>query len=492
MSSKYIEPDFVGPIEPVLTRELKLLELLFNDCGLTSLRRRNVQHPAVQRYDQITAFLTQKTGLHYPDETVLVLEIGNLLLDGLTIGRTATAENVLEAIDDPEVLRQLRKRVSDPQQFTDQMVAFTCWDLLRSNAVSAKLVEKDGLPDIRVSLAGHSDEWIEAKRIRMGTNPRNIRRIIGKANDQIKRADANGTGAVYLSIERPQQRVVFDDIPPPEIRGYINEVERELGSGCSRSVSSVVVAWDDFLLLGTPPDRTVYYLRRRSMLIEHKAPRRMSNLPRKILELGRTIGLPIMWSGPVGKQTRLAPIHSGNITVTEQFRQECELPGDVRSVHAIEALQHPTAVADYSLDDTTIILATRRITHAEYPYTLLLLASVQNNKTSIALGFRIYDYGDPKLAENPHPFDVFMVLLERYGALVEVGEHQGLFIPRANVEIPSGGPQQVIRVPQVPAKGKTFVHAIIKISEASPRIDVAWAFAILSDKYRADIQKNRR
>jgi hypothetical protein len=256
---------------------------------------------------------------------------------------------------------------------------------------------------------------------------------------------------------------------------------------------SAAHSWDDYLLLGTPPERTNYYLRRRSVLLEHRAPRRPSNLPRQTLELGRTVALPIMWSGAMLSQMRLAPIRAGSITVTEQFRQKCELTGDVRSVHAIEALQRPSAVVNYQLGEVTILLVTRRVTLASHPYTLLVIASVRDmNQTDILLGFRIYDGDDSDLANNPHPFDVFMVLLKRYGVSVEVGNHHGLFIPRANVEIPPGGVQQLVRG-QMPKEEHILVHALIKVRDTTPgTADVAWAFAILIGRYRSDIRRHKR
>lgn len=486
-----MKPPLSGPIEPFLTRELHLLELLFGDPNLTSLRERSPAHPAVKRYDTITAFITHKAQLNYPDETNLVLEVGSLLLDGLALAPAISAESIIDAIDDQEVIKQLRTRVSDPQQFTDQMAAMTCWDLLRTNGLTARLVEKEGLPDIIVSLIGSTNEWVEVKRIRIGSNPSRARNVIGKANAQIKRAGPQSVGAVYLSIERPQQRVAFDDIPPPEVQAYIDEVKRELGSGCSRSVSLVIVTWDDYMLLGTPPERTNYYLRRRSLLLEHPAPHFKSCLLKNSsAQLERTIALPITWSSTMSRPKRLAPIRVGRITVTELFRTECELTGDVRSVHAIEALQRPSAVADYAHGEGRILLVTKTISLGYKDYILLLFASVKNvDQTEIFLGFRIYGGEDLNLQNNPHPLDVFSVLLNRYGAPLEAGKHAGLFIPAAIVELPPGGVQKLVRV-QAPNEEPIILNAFVKVRDGTPQMaDVAWAFAIFTRRYRADVRK---
>jgi len=513
-------PHSFGHIEALLKRELHLLELLFDDSGLTSLRRHAPLHPAVKRYDAITAFITNKLEVRFEDADV-VLQVGSMLLDGLAIDPTGlpldppvTADTVFKLIEDPEVFLQLRTRVSDTQQFTDQMTSLACWAMLRRKGFAAKLVERMGLPDILVPLVGKPNEWIEVKRIRMGSKPGRAREVIKKANRQIKRADPNGVGALYLSIERPQQRVAFDDTSPPEVQAYIDEVDRELCSGHSRSVGFVIVAWDDHMVRASSPERTYYFLRRRSVLREHQAPRCSASLPRNALDLGETVMLPLLgpramlkvpmtWTRPTPNSTDLASIPTGGVTVTDLFRRVCEETGDVRSVHAVQALRQPSAVASYELAQVRILLVTRRVTSSKHPYTLLLIASVRNgDQTEILLGFHIYDDA-VVLSEETLPFDVFAVLLERYGVPIEVGGLRALFIPRATVELPELLPGETSEdrmrmaakaiLPVALPQEEPFLYAHTKFRDKTMRtMDVAWAFAILIERYRCDIRRHRR
>ena len=273
MENNTPEPDITGRPEPLLRRELDLIALLLADPGLCALRRLSPFHSAVKRYDSISGYLAGTVGFRYPDETDLALEIGGVLLDASLPGDTITPEDVLKLIGDTDVLEQLRKRVANQRQFHDQMAAIACWNLLRANGVAPTLVEKDGLPDISVPVSSEETEWLEVKRIQKGSKPGRARKVIKKANDQIKRADLDGVGAVFMQIERPQQSVVFDDSIPMEVNDYVKEVERELGSGGSKSVATVVIAWDDYMLIGDYPEPTMYVLRRRTIVRKHRTPR---------------------------------------------------------------------------------------------------------------------------------------------------------------------------------------------------------------------------
>lgn len=289
-----LSPDLEGPIGPVLERQLRLIELLLDDVGLNDLRNLSPSHPAVKRYDSIRAFIDHNFAVNYPDETDLVLEVGSTLLDNLGLG--APVEDTITAIDDKEVLQQLRSRVLDPDQFNDQMAAFSCWEFLNNKGISARLIEKHGLPDICVDISDNEQEWIEVKRIRKRTDPQRVRRDIVKANKQIKCGDANGAGSVFLSIERQQMGVAFDESIPHDIQVYVKEVDRELGSDSSKSVHSVIVAWDDFTLFADSPEKTCYYVRRRSLVRHHHAPRLKSKLPAQAFELGPTVGLRVKFT----------------------------------------------------------------------------------------------------------------------------------------------------------------------------------------------------
>jgi hypothetical protein len=477
----------------LLQQELEILEALLGDPGLANLRKKTSEHPAVIRYDLVRRYLTEPAGetFRYPDEGEDVLTIGGLLLDSMTINTSETPQQIVAAIDD-EVLNQLRKRASDPEQFQDQMVAFKCWNLFRQSGRSGRLVEQDGMPDIALDLDNQPNQWIECKRIRLGTQTTRGRRIIKNANEQIKRANPNGAGAVYVFIERPEHRAVLDDSFPTEIREFINEVDRELGSGHSRSVAAVIVSWDDYMLLGDFPNPVSYFLRHRSVVRTHGEPRQALILPPDILNVGRTVGLRINWSKSTREASSDLPksIRHKHITATELFRNECELPGYVRAEHAIQAMQNPDMISAYEIGvGAKFMLVTKLITTAKTPFTLLLIANDRDGQLDILLGLRCYP--DITKVSESTPYDLFIEFLEKNGFPVRVGEQRGLFIPAAVVQIDKDDPSQVLSAENF---NRPFtLCGNIRVRDGVPRVvDVAWAFAIDKEKYDSEVQRHKR
>jgi hypothetical protein len=468
---------------------MRALEVLFDDVELRKLRARFPNHPAVVRYDVMRQFLSKSLALSYPDETAVVLQIGSIILD--VVSYDEPPDQAIARLE-PEVLRQLRLRVADPNQFADQIAVLSCWSMLRSKDIPARVIEQEGLPDIEVPFAeSNRSHWIEAKRLRIGKKSEQTRSVISYANKQIKRG-GDGVGSVYLHVERPQERVVFDDRVPAAVQSYIDHANRELHSGFSRSVAEVIVAWDDYMLLGTPPARTTYFLRRRTKVLLHAAPRAKSLLQGDALEMGRTVMLPIEWSSSRGAATRVLatqPIQVGTTTVTELFRKECEIPGYVRSVHVIEALSSPDQITRYDIGGSVVILATRRIAQGAEPYTLLILAAERlAGQTEIYLGLRVYfdlNYDGNDLT----PWTAFEAFLRRYGFPIWVGNQSGLFIPAARVEATQAAETEIVRGAPPPNE-PVCLNAMMR-RDAAGSTDVSWAFGFLTGRYGADVRRRQ-
>src|ERR1700758_4716698 len=97
-----LTPDLMGKPEEFIRQELDMLEFLFDDPGLTKLRRKVTAHPAVSRFDAIKSFLVEPN-LQYPNENDLALEIGSLLLDRMNLERTPLLAQVWNNLGDVEV-----------------------------------------------------------------------------------------------------------------------------------------------------------------------------------------------------------------------------------------------------------------------------------------------------------------------------------------------------------------------------------------------------
>jgi hypothetical protein len=182
-----------------------------------------------------------------------------------------------------------RLRSLDPEQFRDAMAELFYFGFLDLGGFSARLVEDRAKPDIAVATEDGRTTWIEVKRLRPGTLPARVAKVLNHASNQIKTADPSGSGVVFLSIAPVVPRDVPGDYEPAELSPIFNEVERVLGGRHCRSVHTAVVAWDEVLVFPEPDGRTYYALQRRSTLLNHRVPRSTLPWDVAVLKVERTI-----------------------------------------------------------------------------------------------------------------------------------------------------------------------------------------------------------
>jgi hypothetical protein len=281
---------FVGRPEKPAEHALGVLEALFTDPGLQSLRERGREHPAIRAHDALLSLIRgpKFDRLTWKSQAA---DIGAALLDSLEI-REVDPSSTWYHVAEPEALRQIRSRLASPDEFEDQFAVIRCWSLLHAKGAIARLVERAGFPDLHMEVP--SDLWIEVKRLRLGTRPARVRDVISKANRQLKNAAPQASGLVYLQVTRVVSASPLSDQVPLEVQACINEVHRELRSGHSKGVGRVAIAWDDMAILGEPPALTKIVLRRRTVVLDHPAP-----LNGPVVEFGssdgRTVDFNIRW-----------------------------------------------------------------------------------------------------------------------------------------------------------------------------------------------------
>jgi hypothetical protein len=282
---------YVGKPVALADHTLKVLEELFGDPGLEELRARRPAHPAVLRYDAMST--VKQGGVRWPNDHERIIMAGVAALDSLDVQESG-AKAAWELMAEDETLRLIKTRLEPPENFFDQLAVIRCWALLSAQGVNARLIERDGLPDIRVELSSN-DTWIEVKRIRVGTAATRVRRVLSKANRQIKNTLSKASGVAYLEISRPIQVAALTDELPGDVIACVAEVKRELGSGSSRSVGRVIVAWDSFAILGKPPDMTMFVFRRQTIVLDHPSARSIPPIQFGA-EAGKTVEFFLRWN----------------------------------------------------------------------------------------------------------------------------------------------------------------------------------------------------
>jgi hypothetical protein len=482
-------PDRAGAPNDLAESELARLETLFEDMGLKALRARVPQHPAVQRYDALLATVSG-VAIRWPDETDQVATVGTAFLDSLEFDSSPIGET-WSRLADSGTLHQIRSRLRDPEQFLDQLAVLRCWSLITNAGTPAEIRELEGFPDIQAHPSA-DDVWVEVKRIRPGTPATRVRAVLKKANSQLKKAHADASGIAYVAIERPIVSAALDDSIPSFVTECIGEAKRELASGNSKSVGRVIIVWDDLIVLGEPPQATMYFFRRRTISLDHHGPRSIPTLATGEA-FGRTVALSLNWEpGNEHRDNALLAISDEKVVFTQQFRQVCEQPGYVRTSHARGALAEPTAQASWSLGDLDVIITTKRVTIGQRPFTLLIVASQRPAQAvEVALAFRLYDDEAAERVEPiwTNPARALAILLERHGLTVRVGEQVGLLIPTASVPA-SNHSGMIVEVLGRESAPEGLVHSIVRVEEKT--IFVSWAFAINSTSYRKEMNRFHR
>jgi hypothetical protein len=456
------------------------LEEMFGDEGLSRLRSRSSRHPAVELYDLMLGIGSSGGMSRWPDEFESAAAVGTVGLDLSTWAPEPPYDDFWSFLDS-DTRNWTLGALAQPDQFEDVMAELFTWGWLRSEGFDARRVNDLGTSDIVLDETG--EPWrCEVKRIHVGTPETRVARIIAKANQQIKKTDPDSAGTLFVSLAREPTRAAFDDRVPNDVEPYVATARAALETHY-RSVAQVVVMWDDVMILGNPPDPVLYAFRRRSVVVEHQAPRQHPKYAGQRLSVGRSATVWIRWSprsDAAGgeQQTPLKAFTAGDVEVTQLFRQENEVPDGIRARHAIEAFLEPDAVTSFDVGGMVVWLATRRVAFPT-PYTLVLLASQRAGEATIqiAAGFRLYRDKTDGAELWQEPQAAFETLIQRYGLPVRVGEVVGRFVPAAVAGSGQG-------VQGEGAEDSFFVSAFVRPLDDG-RVEYAWVFAIDTTAYRS-------
>ena len=282
-----VAADYGESIQDEARIQAQVLERMFDDPNLVGLRSRHPRHPAVDRFDLLTDLVSSTGGFPWENGSQMAGAIATMLIDRSTWASNTDSTDYWSFITDESVRNQIRRRIWNPQQFGDVLAELFCFGWLMTEGFSTLLVGKEGLPDLMLQL-NTGDLWAEVKRIRLGTQPTRVRKIIAKANRQIKRADPLGVGVAFISLARPVKHTGSDDRPPPDVQPYIDQVERQFASGHTKSVARAIVTWDDWIEHVNPLGVAVYTIRRRSVVLNHQTPRHELTLPDADMTIGMT------------------------------------------------------------------------------------------------------------------------------------------------------------------------------------------------------------
>ena len=243
-------------------------------------------HPIYQHLSQLRKQLggvVTPQGLHigkYPKDPAKIIEINRRVIESVSVyGNDRMywlADGYFEQLERiPELRSFIQTRLPRPDLFQSVIAELQQWGYLKARNLEPKLVQADGLPDLEFG-ENEADGpfYFEVKTVDINSSPNAIRRHIKKANKQIKNVGGNAPGGCYIWFLPVSVGGYKNDGIPAELVPYGLEIERVLKSNSCKSVSKVVLTWNEVLVKGNIPGWQTWVVVRNSRIWEHENPRR--------------------------------------------------------------------------------------------------------------------------------------------------------------------------------------------------------------------------
>ncbi len=262
----------------------EILEKFFPLNWFTETSEKN--HPAFLRWMLCNKILQQRGVIKFPDQETELLEIGRLVLDSailvtLTQGNLSQLKfGSLDLYGDKAVQKKIRSRITNPEQFEDIMVelSFGAWHEMVKHSVIP--LEIESYPDLELKIVGIDIPiFVECKHLRSASENR-LNKEITKANSQIKATGIPCYGIGFFDVSIPvSMGQVEDDEFPMRLQEIIEIVQSTISGPKNRSIGVVLLAWDDYNIMGEPPDLTQITFRRRHVRIPHSPSKDVMEIP---------------------------------------------------------------------------------------------------------------------------------------------------------------------------------------------------------------------
>jgi hypothetical protein len=290
-------PDFAYFVK----QHKEILEKLFPPDWFQTPRS---DHLAYQQWAFCKRILDQGGVLQFPEQQAQIFELARIIVNsGILV--TVTGGDIqqlqfgsLNIFGDEVVRKMITSRIAVPEQFEDVMVelSFAAWHGMHNNHHVTPLEEK-GLPDFKLELPElNYPVFAECKNVKSGASNR-LRKVISKANSQIKATNELCYGVAVLDVSIP---IAFEKVENDQFSDRLEEIISFVHSAISgpknRSIGDVILTWDDYMVKGNPPEPTLVVFRRRSKRISHSPREDIKSLPSDVpLFDGFTGGSFFLW-----------------------------------------------------------------------------------------------------------------------------------------------------------------------------------------------------
>jgi len=262
---------------------------------------KNDHHPAYNQW-KLCSYFIQKNGVpQYPDDLDNLVKLAKVIFD-TSLWISATQGNINQILlgtiknyGDIRVQKQIKTQIGNPEKYLDILVeiSFGMWNQMKGYKVLPLEIEG---PDFMIEIPGVSIPiYTECKNLG-NISEKSIKSKVKKINTQIKSIsdEVYGVGFIDLSKAVLLQQNKHKEFPA-EIQLARDITKKILHPGQYRSVISIYLTWDDYLIVGNPPERTCVAIRKRCVQVNHPAPRNKPNFDPELFD-GYTVEIIFDWS----------------------------------------------------------------------------------------------------------------------------------------------------------------------------------------------------
>lgn len=474
----------------LFARLIELLEELFPDGWLASQAAKNRDtHVAVQQWSLCTDIVNHGA-IRFPDHEARLHEIGRILLDARIWIRISDGDlqrmtiGSLSTYGDDRVLAKLRSRVRDPSQFDSLLVELSIGAWLLGEGWDVQPLEDPGKPDLRAEFPGLARPvFVECKCLKSLT-ANNVRKRIRKANKQLKAVEEESWGVLYLYVNRSSiQNESDDDEVPPEISELAELVGVAIRGPKNRSVTKVILVWDDHAIVGQDVGRPLVVHRRCFLTLAHTAEEVGEPMPDSIslFEGYSTVILIVKRPRDVQiRRVQISPLCAnesiGRLLIPQAAIEQTTL--------------EPQSDDWFVFQDRSVLgLFARRVAVDGSDGFLVSCAAVRGEAANVLWALWV----DASLAPNVgflSPVHMVSEFAHAFGLDMKVGNAVGRFVHFAEVDVDMTADRSEIITVMSPDDRPFFQTAIVRMVDDGPRhkAQVALCFCVDLLRYQTPWQ----
>lgn len=269
-------------ISKFLMAQKGILSGLFGLKWFEQHNDRTTRHPAYKRWKLCEALLSRNGRFKFPQDEPLLPELAKVMIENVALVQCTKGEldsfklGSIANYGDQAVQKRLRSEIKFPSKYFDVLteLQFAAWHISRKHQVKA--YEKAGA-DHEILISGWDLSVIsDCKRIARDTSASRIRKVIAKANQQIKQHPSSCYGIVVIDLsEKVPVCENITDCFPPELEVFRNEAVDALKFYYS-SISAALLIWNEIHIIGPKGggNLIMVVLRTRSKIVHHQKPKK--------------------------------------------------------------------------------------------------------------------------------------------------------------------------------------------------------------------------